>query len=296
MTQLYRKRPVVVEVSEPFEGTIRSARDLHDWVRSHDGNVTGQAFWQADGSPDVWTLSLETTEGVMEVPAGWRIIRGIEGEFYPCSPTVFEKTYDLVGDESDDVDPLLVTGTDFRSRIARAVAAAQGVAAVTPHQEKITHAVIAALQGLYPAYVSDSMVAAFQKGWAAVDEATGGQGDPGMRTRAGLTMALATVAHEDVKVDWAGYTAARKLEDAQARLAGGSGTQVYRGRRATKDTISIPEAMAIMDEAIDEAEDLGYHQWQPSEASTSDLCAAMVLRGDGGDQCGRPNDSKWHTA
>lgn len=293
MIQQYRKRPVVVEVSDPFDGTQEGVDAIVAFAGASKVFVEREHEFGSE-KPVAIHVQILTTEGPMDVPKGWRIIRGVEGEFYPCSPTVFEKTYDLVGDEPDDVDPLLVTGADFRSRIARAVAAAQGVAAVTPHQEKITHAVIAALQGLYPAYVTDSMVLAFKKGWRAVDEATAGEGNSGVRTRAGLTMALATVAHEDVKVDWAGYTAARKLEDAQARLAGGSGTQVYRGRRATKDTISMPEAMAIMDEAIDEAEDLGYHQWQPSEASVSDLCAAMVLRGDGGDQCGRPTDSKWH--
>lgn len=39
---------------------------------------------------------IETLEGDMHVGDGDWIIRGIAGEFYPCKPDIFNKTYDLI--------------------------------------------------------------------------------------------------------------------------------------------------------------------------------------------------------
>ena len=37
-----------------------------------------------------------TLEGSMIVTDGDYIIRGVNGEFYPCKPDIFEKTYDIL--------------------------------------------------------------------------------------------------------------------------------------------------------------------------------------------------------
>lgn len=39
-------------------------------------------------------LLIETLEGTMKANVGDWIIQGVTGEFYPCKPDVFEKTYD----------------------------------------------------------------------------------------------------------------------------------------------------------------------------------------------------------
>lgn len=41
-------------------------------------------------------LLIETLEGTMEASQGDYIIKGINGEFYPCKPDIFEKTYEEV--------------------------------------------------------------------------------------------------------------------------------------------------------------------------------------------------------
>ena len=41
-------------------------------------------------------LSIFTLEGKMEASIGDFIIKGIQGEFYPCKPDIFEKTYEKV--------------------------------------------------------------------------------------------------------------------------------------------------------------------------------------------------------
>jgi len=39
-------------------------------------------------------LTIETLEGVMTASVGDYVIRGVQGELYPCKPDIFEKTYE----------------------------------------------------------------------------------------------------------------------------------------------------------------------------------------------------------
>ncbi len=41
-------------------------------------------------------LKIATLEGEMNVSVGDWVIKGIKGEFYPCKPDIFEKTYERV--------------------------------------------------------------------------------------------------------------------------------------------------------------------------------------------------------
>lgn len=41
---------------------------------------------------------VQTLEGCMYATYGDYIIKGVDGEFYPCKPSVFEKTYELAED------------------------------------------------------------------------------------------------------------------------------------------------------------------------------------------------------
>ena len=40
------------------------------------------------------TMVIKTLEGDMTANVGDFIIKGVHGEFYPCKPDIFEKTYD----------------------------------------------------------------------------------------------------------------------------------------------------------------------------------------------------------
>ncbi len=42
-------------------------------------------------------FSITTLEGVMLARVGDWLIRGIQGELYPCKPDIFEQTYEAVG-------------------------------------------------------------------------------------------------------------------------------------------------------------------------------------------------------
>ena len=41
-------------------------------------------------------LEISTLEGIMKAHIGDYIIKGVSGEFYPCKPDIFNKTYDFV--------------------------------------------------------------------------------------------------------------------------------------------------------------------------------------------------------
>jgi hypothetical protein len=84
----YRKKPVVIDA-------FRLGEEWPDWwadavtanrVTTH--NADGR--WR--GGPDY--ALIQTLEGEMRAENGDWIIRGVEGEIYPCKPSVFGATYD----------------------------------------------------------------------------------------------------------------------------------------------------------------------------------------------------------
>jgi hypothetical protein len=81
--QKYRKKPVVVEAIR-YRGEV-DKHLVRDFVTTPIDEVSG-----GQG------LSLATLEGWLHVSEGDWIIRGVQGEFYPCKPDLFEKTYEPV--------------------------------------------------------------------------------------------------------------------------------------------------------------------------------------------------------
>lgn len=55
------------------------------------------------GKDDDKKLVISTLEGDMLASVGDFIIKGVKGEFYPCKPDIFEKTYDIVEVSIKDV-------------------------------------------------------------------------------------------------------------------------------------------------------------------------------------------------
>ena len=51
---------------------------------------------EADFATDPPTIFIQTLEGKMRADRGDWIIKGVNGEFYPCKPDIFEKTYEPV--------------------------------------------------------------------------------------------------------------------------------------------------------------------------------------------------------
>ena len=79
----YIKKPVVIEAKE-LEYNTKSQEEIIEWSK-------GLIKKGLDGG-----LRIPTLEGVMVANTGDFIIKGIEGEFYPCKPNIFHKTYSEV--------------------------------------------------------------------------------------------------------------------------------------------------------------------------------------------------------
>lgn len=56
-------------------------------------------------SLDEGLVAIETLEGSICARKGDWIIRGINGEFYPCKPDIFEKTYEEVKSCLNELQP-----------------------------------------------------------------------------------------------------------------------------------------------------------------------------------------------
>lgn len=96
-TNEYRKRPVVIEavqfayaesVEDPYWRVLEE--DAPSWLAQalKDGVVKHEFR-----SEDYWYFTVSTLEGVMTGgPDDW-LIRGVEGELYPCADRIFQATY-----------------------------------------------------------------------------------------------------------------------------------------------------------------------------------------------------------
>ena len=77
---LYRKKPVTIEARQ-FCSVNGS--DVAQWCGGHHDDVLHR-------------LIIPTLEGDMIAQSGDWIIKGVQGEFYPCKPDIFEATYEPV--------------------------------------------------------------------------------------------------------------------------------------------------------------------------------------------------------
>ncbi len=76
----YRKRPVVIEARRYTRNGLE-AEAVAKWCGGQQTN---------DG------LVIHTLEGDHLADYGDWIIQGVQGEFYPCKPDIFEETYEKV--------------------------------------------------------------------------------------------------------------------------------------------------------------------------------------------------------
>lgn len=78
----YRKKPVEIQALL-WDGTIGVMDTAKNWLKDILQLHGGQFY-------------IKTLEGEMRISAGDYIIQGVNGEFYPCKPDIFAKTYELV--------------------------------------------------------------------------------------------------------------------------------------------------------------------------------------------------------
>lgn len=85
--RLYRKKPVVIEAIQ-WNGKNRS--EIEEFV-GDDAVFEGRISFHFP-----YRLKIITLEGVMNASVGDYIIRGVDGEYYPCREDIFLETYEKV--------------------------------------------------------------------------------------------------------------------------------------------------------------------------------------------------------
>lgn len=93
MIKKYRKKPVVIEA---VQWTGGNEAELKSFVGSAlTMRLESDAGYKAGVCPPAFTPIIHTLEGNMEVSRGDYVISGVNGEYYPCKPDIFEKTYEV---------------------------------------------------------------------------------------------------------------------------------------------------------------------------------------------------------
>ena len=82
-----RKKPVEVEVIQLRLFSPMSYRKCKEFVGDS---------WINYGETPSGFPGIRTLEGVMEISDNDYIIKGVDGEFYPCKPDIFKKTYEVI--------------------------------------------------------------------------------------------------------------------------------------------------------------------------------------------------------
>ena len=86
----FKKKPVIIE-AHVFANDRTSYNLLH-WINGEQASNNRPFAKWINGE-----LIIPTLEGDHTAIAGDMIIKGVQGEFYPCKPDIFEQTYDAVG-------------------------------------------------------------------------------------------------------------------------------------------------------------------------------------------------------
>ncbi len=107
----FRKKPVEIEaIQYRADITPPGVHEIYRWIETNTlGSFDVNEMWLR---PDEFTwpesgVSIDARDGRMVIatlegghwvnPGDW-VIRGVQGEFYPCKPDIFAATYEAVAD------------------------------------------------------------------------------------------------------------------------------------------------------------------------------------------------------
>jgi hypothetical protein len=86
----YRKKPIVIEAIQ-FNG-----KNFSEISEFSSGKAKQIIAYEGNTPIETDFININTLEGVMTAIKGDFIIKGIQGEFYPCKPDIFEQTYEKI--------------------------------------------------------------------------------------------------------------------------------------------------------------------------------------------------------
>lgn len=87
LVKRWRKKPVVIQAVK-WDGSNLAVEALNGVLGLDPLTIV-----------DKDKLKIQTLEGDMLASVGDWVIKGVNGEFYPCKPDVFEKTYEACADD-----------------------------------------------------------------------------------------------------------------------------------------------------------------------------------------------------
>lgn len=94
----YRKKPVIIEAEQWFTlGDVPEA-GISGKIPTRRGWVCGSCKALESEHGMLRESGDDLDDYMLVCPGDW-IIKGVEGEFYPCKPSIFEKTYEVVDEE-----------------------------------------------------------------------------------------------------------------------------------------------------------------------------------------------------
>lgn len=97
MIKKYRKKPVVIRALQWTGDNYAEILDFCDKAEfQYSVRKRKNIFNNKPEREEEKALFIQTLEGVHEASIGDYIIEGVNGEFYPCKPDIFEKTYEEV--------------------------------------------------------------------------------------------------------------------------------------------------------------------------------------------------------
>jgi hypothetical protein len=83
--QKFRKKPVIIEATQLIDNNFRSLDDIP---------LSDCKNWKTGNDEYGFYVTIPTLEGDMKARNNDWIIKGVSGEYYPCKPKIFEKTYE----------------------------------------------------------------------------------------------------------------------------------------------------------------------------------------------------------
>ncbi len=118
--QEFRKKPVVIKAIQ-WLGTNESLAEIRKFMKPNYPKLP-----KLPGETPKPVLIIETLEGNHEAKIKDWIIRGVQGEFYPCKPDIFKQTYESATldagwqppqQPADDTDEPMMTSEQCQTMI-----------------------------------------------------------------------------------------------------------------------------------------------------------------------------------
>lgn len=95
----YRKKPIEIEA---IQWNGKNIEEIMNFMGSEFKYEKNTLYCTKKFTYDGLDLFINTLEGSMLASIGDYIIKGINGEFYPCKPDIFDKSYEKVGEKKDE--------------------------------------------------------------------------------------------------------------------------------------------------------------------------------------------------